>query len=121
MDREQIGHWQAADAAFDRWLDVPESGRGTWLDAQDLREPVRRRLEQLITAHESPRATLAPDGGNLAGCRLGAWTLDAELGRGGMAVVYRAWREANGRLLKMLASHAAGVTRVFAGLPERLK
>lgn len=93
MDREQIGHWQAADAAFDRWLDVPESGRGTWLDAQDLREPVRRRLEQLITAHESPRATLAPDGGNLAGCRLGAWTLDAELGRGGMAVVYRAWRE----------------------------
>jgi adenosyl cobinamide kinase/adenosyl cobinamide phosphate guanylyltransferase len=35
--------------------------------------------------------------------------------------VYRAWREANGRLLQALASHAFEVTRMFAGLPERLK
>ncbi len=35
--------------------------------------------------------------------------------------VYRAWREANGKLTQMLASHASQVVRVFAGLPERLK
>ena len=35
--------------------------------------------------------------------------------------IYRAWREANGRLLQHLASHAFEVTRVIAGLPERLK
>ena len=35
--------------------------------------------------------------------------------------VYRAWREANGRLLQHLASHAFEVTRMLAGLPERLK
>ncbi|MGY1458784.1 MULTISPECIES: protein kinase domain-containing protein [unclassified Luteimonas] len=93
MDHEQLAQWQAADIAFDRWLDLPASGRDDWLAAQDLTPPVRRRLEQLIAAHERPRAALAPDGSNLAGCQLGDWTLDSELGRGGMAVVYRAWRE----------------------------
>ncbi|GAA3914844.1 serine/threonine protein kinase [Luteimonas lutimaris] len=93
MDPEKIAHWQAADAAFDRWLDLPDPERGAWLATEDLPEPVRRRLVQLITAHQQPRASLDPAGNNLAGCRLGEWTLDTELGRGGMAVVYRAWRE----------------------------
>ncbi|MGY1426589.1 protein kinase domain-containing protein [Lysobacter sp. A289] len=95
MDPEKIAHWQAADAAFGQWLDLPETEteREAWLAAQALPEPVRRRLVQLITAHERPRASLDPGGSNLAGCRLGDWTLDSELGRGGMAVVYRAWRE----------------------------
>src|SRR3546814_12027460 len=44
------------------------------------------------SAHERPRASLDPTSSDLAGCRLGAWTLDTELGRGGMAVVYRAER-----------------------------
>ncbi|HZW19118.1 MAG TPA: hypothetical protein VFF71_09970, partial [Luteimonas sp.] len=93
MDPEKIAHWQAADAAFDHWLDLPDSERGAWLATEDLPEPVRRRLAQLIIAHQQPRASLDPAGNNLAGCRLGEWTLDTELGRGGMAVVYRAWRE----------------------------
>src|SRR5690606_16233460 len=93
MDPEKIAQWQAADAAFDRWLDLPDSERDAWLANEALPEPVRRRLVQLITAHERPRAALDPAGDNLAGCRLGDWTLDTELGRGGMAVVYRAWRE----------------------------
>src|SRR5690606_2341533 len=91
MDPEKIAQWQAADAAFDHWLDLPDSDRDAWLASQALPEPVRRRLVQLITAHERPRAALDPAGDNLAGCRLGDWTLDTELGRGGMAVVYRAW------------------------------
>ncbi|WP_344758347.1 serine/threonine-protein kinase [Luteimonas lutimaris] len=93
MDPEKIAHWQAADAAFDQWLDLPYSERDAWLAGHALPEPVRRRLVQLITAHCKPRPSLDPGGSDLAGCRLGDWTLDAELGRGGMAVVYRAWRE----------------------------
>src|SRR3546814_5820709 len=92
MDPEKIAHWQAADAAFDQWLDLPQTERDAWLATQPLPEPVRRRLVQLITAHERPRASLDPTSSDLAGCRLGAWTLDTELGRGGMAVVYRAER-----------------------------
>ena len=93
MDHEKIAQWQAADAAFDQWLDLPGPERDTWLAAQSLPEPVRRRLVQLISAHERPRASLDPAGSDLRGCRLGDWTLEHELGRGGMAVVYRAWRE----------------------------
>src|SRR3546814_4545785 len=57
MDPEKIAHWQAADAAFDQWLDLPQTERDAWLATQPLPEPVRRRLVQLITAHERPRAS----------------------------------------------------------------
>lgn len=93
MDPETLAHWQAADALFDQWLDLPEDERDAWLAAQTLSEPVRLRLGQLVAAHRRPHASLNPDGGNLAGRRLGDWILDTELGRGGMAVVYRGWRE----------------------------
>ncbi|MGN7726298.1 serine/threonine protein kinase [Luteimonas sp. 22616] len=93
MNPETLAHWQAADAAFDQWLDLPEDERDAWLAAQALAEPVRRHLDQMIAAHRQPRASLDPFGGNLAGHQLGGWTLGAELGRGGMAVVYRGWRE----------------------------
>src|SRR3546814_8798870 len=78
MDPEKIAHWQAADAAFDQWLDLPQTERDAWLATQPLPEPVRRRLVQLITAHERPRASLDPTGSDLAGCRLGAWTRSEE-------------------------------------------
>src|SRR3546814_10096200 len=54
MDPEKIAHWQAADAAFDQWLDLPQTERDAWLATQPLPEPVRRRLVPLITAHERP-------------------------------------------------------------------
>jgi len=79
MDPEKLAQWRAADAAFDRWLDLPEPERDAWLAGEALPEAVRRRLVQLIAAHERPRAALDPAGDNLAGCRLGDWTLDAEL------------------------------------------
>ena len=114
MDPEKLAHWQAADAAFDHWLDLPDSQRDAWLATENLPEPVRRRLVQLITAHQQPRASLDPAGNNLAGCRLGDWTLDTELGRGGMAVVYRAWREdgiaRQQAALKILTLGALGAT-----------
>ena len=93
MDPETLAQWKAADDAFDQWLDQPEAGRDAWLATQVLPEPVRQRLDQLVAAHRLPRSPLdAGDG--LAGQRLGDWTLESELGRGGMAVVHRAWREA---------------------------
>ena len=93
MDPERLAQWQAADALFDQWLDLPAGERATWLATQTPTPEVRQRLDQLITAHEHPRAAMDPGGGNLAGCRLGDWALEEELGRGGMAVVYRASRE----------------------------
>jgi serine/threonine-protein kinase len=93
MDAETLAHWRAADALFDRWLDLPEGEREAWLAAQDPAAPVRHRFDQLVSAHRNPRIAPAASGDTLAGTRLGQWLLDAELGRGGMAVVYRGWRE----------------------------
>ena len=93
MDPDKLAQWRQADALFDQWLDLPESGRDAWLAAHTAPDPVRRRLEQLIAAHLQPSAALDPASGSLAGRRLGEWTLEGELGRGGMAVVHRAWRE----------------------------
>jgi len=114
MDAETLAHWRAADAVFDQWLDLPHHEREAWLAAQILPAPVRRRLEQLLAAHRQPRASLDPCGGDLAGCRLGDWTLDTELGRGGMAVVYRGWREQGmarqQAAIKILTLGALGIT-----------
>lgn len=114
MDAETQAHWRAADAAFDQWLDLPHDEREAWLAAQTLPAPVQRRLEQLLAAHRQPRASLDPCGGNLAGCRLGGWTLEIELGRGGMAVVYRGWREQGiawqQAAIKILTLGALGIT-----------
>lgn len=93
MDPEQLAQWQAADALFDQWLDLPEAERAAWLAAQQPQPRIRQRLQQLIAAHQRPRAGFAQDSASLAGVQLGDWTLEEELGRGGMAVVYRAWRE----------------------------
>lgn len=93
MDPERQAEWQAADTLFGQWLELSEPEREEWLASLAVEEGVRRRLEQMLAAHHNPRVSLDRDGGNLTGCRLGGWTLESELGRGGMAVVYRAWRE----------------------------
>ncbi len=102
MDAETLAHWRQADALFDCWLDLPAGEREAWLAAQPLEAPVRSRLERLVAAHLQPHASLDPLGQGLSGCRLGDWTLEDELGRGGMAVVYRAHRERG-----MARQHAA--------------
>src|SRR5690606_24259850 len=93
MDREQLAHWQAADALFDQWLDLDEDAREAWLAAVDAPDPVRRRLGQLVAAHRAAEAPRPPATDALAGRRLGDWTLEEEIGRGGMAIVYRARRD----------------------------
>ena len=93
MDPEKLAHWQAADALFDQWLDQPAAERAAWLARREAEPAVLQRLQQLIAAHQRPRASMDPAGSDLSGCQLGDWTLESELGRGGMAVVYRASRE----------------------------
>ncbi|MDO5505865.1 MAG: serine/threonine-protein kinase [Pseudoxanthomonas suwonensis] len=93
MIPEHLDHWQAADKAFDTWLDLPEDRRDAWLAGLTLAEPVRQRLQRMIDAHRKPDSALDPPGEGLVGCRLGDWTLHRELGRGGMAVVWLASRE----------------------------
>ena len=93
MDAETLAHWRAADTLFDQWLDLPEGERDAWLITQDPATSVRRRFDQLVSAHRNPRIASTTPGDTLAGTHLGQWQLDAELGRGGMAVVYRGWRE----------------------------
>src|SRR5690606_29148869 len=118
MDADTLAHWRAADALFDQWLDMADADRGAWLAALQTDAPVRRRLERLIAAHEHPDASLDRPGDGLSGLRVGDWTLDAELGRGGMAVVYRAHRDAGGvrqhaavKILTLGAIGAAGRER----------
>ena len=92
-------HWREADAALDRLLDLPVHERMAALHALELAPEVRARVERLLAAHSSTDGVLerplrggpAPDA--LAGRRLGGWTLEREIGRGGMAVVYLAHRD----------------------------
>ncbi|GGK13726.1 serine/threonine-protein kinase [Luteimonas terricola] len=91
-DRDGIEAWKLADALFDQWLDLDESERDTWLAAQDPAPGVRAYLQRLIDAHARPGPLLDTPASDLSGVRLGGWTLESELGRGGMAVVYRASR-----------------------------
>ena len=129
MDADQLEQWRAADALFDQWLDQPEDRRDTWLASLEATGPVRARLERLITGHLHTRNALDTAAGDLAGRTLGDWTLESELGRGGMAVVYLAWREqgmarqrAAVKVLTMAALGAGGRERFQreAGILARL-
>ncbi len=93
MRAEDIEYWRSADAAFDRLLDMPVSDRAAALAAMDLAPAVRARVQRLLTADvggEELAAAVVGAHGPLAGRRLGRWMIEHEIGRGGMAVVYRA-------------------------------
>ena len=93
MDPREQAEWQAADTLFGQWLELDDAAREAWLAGLALEDGVRRRLDGMLAAHGQPRAALNPGGSDLGGMQLGDWTLEDELGRGGMAVVYRASRQ----------------------------
>ena len=91
--------WREADAYLDRLLDLPADERSAALHALAVSPEVRVRVERLLAADASTGGVLerplrgGPAPAALAGRRLGDWTLEHEIGRGGMAVVYRAHRD----------------------------
>ena len=88
--------WRQADQVLDSLLDLPDAQRDGRLAALDLAPPVRTRAAQLLAAHRRGEGVLeqplpaASDAEALRGRRLGRWIIEDELGRGGMAVVFRA-------------------------------
>lgn len=104
MDAAEREAWRQADRVLDGVLDLPPEQRAARLAALEMPASLRLRVQRLLAAHghtgplEQPPplpdiATTANIGGGLRGRRLGRWRLQEEIGRGGMAVIYRAVAE----------------------------
>lgn len=97
VDQDNVLAWREADAVLDRLLDVEDGERDALLARLDLSAATRACAERLLAAHRRQGAldvASASDAaaavGGLRGCVMGRWRLGAEIGRGGMSVVYRA-------------------------------
>ncbi len=83
------------DAAelFDRLLDLPDNERDAAIDRLTEVAELRRRLQRLLALHRNPGILDgAPVHAEARPARVGDWKIVEEIGRGGMAVVYRAER-----------------------------
>ena len=96
-DAEHHG-WARADRILDQLLQLPPRSRRAQLAAMDIPAALRARVDRLLDAMEGgdgpldhPERMLSSLTRHaLSGRRLGRWELEAEIGRGGVAVVYRA-------------------------------
>jgi eukaryotic-like serine/threonine-protein kinase len=83
---------------LDRLLDLPEDERESWLAGHSQQDPqLVTRLRRLLKHRDRPDfSTFLGEGaalpGTLVGRRIGAYVIEAELGRGGMGSVWRAHR-----------------------------
>lgn len=100
MDEHERELWRRADAVLDELLDLPAAEREPRLLGLTADETLRTRVRRLLAAHSQPTGpldlpppTLALPASALSGQLLGRWRLQEEIGRGGMAVVYRAVAE----------------------------
>ncbi|WP_202844983.1 serine/threonine-protein kinase [Luteimonas saliphila] len=103
MDARDKAAWREADRILDQLLDLAPEHRAAALEATAPDPALRAMVERLLAAHGNATGPLecAPnldsldprEGGSLAGKRLGRWRLVEEIGRGGMAAVYRATSE----------------------------
>jgi serine/threonine-protein kinase len=126
--------WRRADRAFAELIEKPAAERRGALAALGLEAELRSIVEELLAAAEGeggpldrpvdwaavapPRAVEEPR--SLAGRRFGAWELDEELGRGGMAVVHRA-RRVDGAFEQEAAVKVLGVGLLATGAAERFR
>ncbi|MBP9826386.1 MAG: serine/threonine protein kinase [Thermoanaerobaculia bacterium] len=137
----ELSLWQRADALLAELLELPPEERPAALaratsgvaDGRELAHAVAQLLaaaektggpldspiDIASVAHEpEPRSEQAPL--SLTGRRLGAYLLDAELGRGGMAVVYRGHR-ADGAFAQEVAIKVLGVGLLSLGAGDRFR
>ncbi|MEL6759003.1 MAG: serine/threonine-protein kinase [Myxococcota bacterium] len=95
--------WREAYALLDRFLELPAHERASQLDGLDASAEIKARLERLLEAMESGAGPLEStpsdlfqrsisEHQSLSGRSIGEWQLQEEIGRGGMAVVYRSLR-----------------------------
>lgn len=107
MDVADRDAWRAADRLFAELLDLDPARQADRLAGMEMADDVRACLNILLASVEQPhawlddgvdavsawaQATAAEPPGTLRGRRLGSWEIEGELGRGGMAVVYRVRR-----------------------------
>jgi eukaryotic-like serine/threonine-protein kinase len=100
--------WRALSECLDQALDLDESARDTWLAQLKSKDPeMAERVVRAIAVRQQPgfskfmgSASVLPSeetlGLTLIGRRVGAYEIEAEIGRGGMGSVWRA-RRADGR------------------------
>jgi eukaryotic-like serine/threonine-protein kinase len=89
-DTDVIRH---AAELFDRLLDLPDLERDAAIDRLADTPALRRRLRRLLSLHRTPGfLDGAPAHAVAPPTRIGDWKIIEEIGRGGMAVVYRAER-----------------------------
>jgi serine/threonine-protein kinase len=94
--RDDATQWREAKRIFDRLVHLPAARRDERLERMQVDPVVRERIAALAAAQARSDGLLdAPlpfvaGATSLAGREFGQWQLEAELGRGGSAVVYRA-------------------------------
>ena len=106
MDAAERQVWLQADRLFAELLDIDPARRDERMAAMPMSPEVRQRLLRLLASTQQEHAWLdgeepaldqwvasaSADKESLRGRRLGVWEIEDELGRGGMAVIYRARR-----------------------------
>ena len=119
MDRER---WRVLEPLLDEVLDLEAHARPGWLDALSSNSPELAAELRLLLDHEALLDRIPflerPLSGSLVGLRLGAWTIEALLGHGGMGSVWLA-RRSDGRfegkaavkLLNLALASEAGQAR----------
>jgi eukaryotic-like serine/threonine-protein kinase len=106
--------WQQVSGHLDRVLDMPEAQRNAYVEELARSDPATgSSLARLLSAHQAQAyARFLSDPGpltadmasrsQLVGQRIGAYVIEAEIGRGGMGSVWRA-RRADGRFEGVVA------------------
>src|SRR5689334_9975830 len=106
--------WQQLSEHLDRVLEMPEEERNAYVEELTRSDPqAGSSLARLLAAHRAqsyagflsepvPLVTDLASSSQLIGQRIGAYVIEAEIGRGGMGSVWRA-RRADGRFESFVA------------------